>query len=171
MPSRMDTRGVSRIEARALAELALPIITRPPREEAAFPPEFENKQEEEKWYADQQAKREKWEADSKLRQEEATTRFQRELDERLAEAYEAGAQRAVSAEARRAVAVRGYVLLGVVAAVVSMPLIGMLLKLDPDTFGAFIAPVTGIAGTIVGYWFGTVGQVPGQGTTQPPGKE
>jgi hypothetical protein len=43
----------------------------------------------------------------------------------------------------------------------------MLLQLDPQTFGAFIAPVTGIAGTIVGYWFGTVGQ----GTAQPHGQK
>jgi hypothetical protein len=36
-----------------------------------------------------------------------------------------------------------------------MPIIAMALRLDPTTFGSYLAPVTAIAGTIVGYWFGT----------------
>jgi hypothetical protein len=41
---------------------------------------------------------------------------------------------------------------------VGMPVIAMVTKLDPQTFGSYIAPVTGIAGTVVGYWFGTLGR-------------
>jgi multidrug efflux pump subunit AcrA (membrane-fusion protein) len=115
--------------------------------------------EQAKWEKEQDKKVE----EQKRRREQARTEFKQALDERLAAAFAAGAEDAVRAEARRAITVRGYVLLGVVAAVVAMPLIAMLLRLDPQAFGAYIAPVTGITGTIVGYWFGSVGQV----TTQP----
>jgi hypothetical protein len=123
---------------------------------------------------DDEVERKKHEAEEAKRRaeleaslEQAESAFKEQLDRLLAIAFTEGAERAVSAEARRAINVRGYVLLGVVAAVVAMPLIGMLLKLNPQTFGAFIAPVTGIAGTVVGYWFGTVGQ----STTQPHGQK
>jgi hypothetical protein len=32
----------------------------------------------------------------------------------------------------------------------------LLFDVDAESFGTYIAPVTGIAGTVVGYWFGTV---------------
>jgi hypothetical protein len=35
-----------------------------------------------------------------------------------------------------------------------MPIIAILIDLNPTDFGTYIAPVTGIAGTVVGYWFG-----------------
>jgi hypothetical protein len=139
---------VSQIEVRGLAALAAPIV------EVANFAGFEDSEERE--------------AEAAARRASAEQAFRAELVGRLRDAFTAGAETAVSTEARRAVAVRGYVLLGVVAAVVSMPLIGMLFKLDPQAFGAYIAPITGIAGTIVGYWFGTVGQgATGQGISQP----
>jgi hypothetical protein len=122
-------------------------------------------QEEEKKQAE--AERVKQEEQEELRRKQAEYRFKAALDERIRRAYQQGAANAVSREALRAISTRSYVLLGVVAAVVAMPLIGMLLQLDPQAFGAYIAPITGITGTIVGYWFGTVGQgTTGQGTTQ-----
>jgi hypothetical protein len=85
----------------------------------------------------------------------------------LTRAYQQGSANAVSREALRAVSVRSHVLLGVVAAVVAMPRIATFFKLDPQALGAYIAPVTGITGTIVGYWFGAVAQgTTGQGTIQ-----
>jgi hypothetical protein len=125
-----------------------------------------------KWWAEQDEKREAKAKERReqrqARQQQAESEFRATLDERIHKAYEQGAATAVSREAHRAITVRGYVLLGVVAAVVAMPLIGMLLQLDPQAFGAYIAPVTGITGTIVGYWFGTVGQgTTGQDTAQP----
>jgi lipopolysaccharide export LptBFGC system permease protein LptF len=102
--------------------------------------------------------RKKLDAEEAERRAQAEEAFRTELVERLTAAYAAGAENAVSAEARRAVAVRGYALFGVVAAVVAMPLLAMALGLDPQAFGSYMAPVTGIAGTVVGYWFGAVGQ-------------
>jgi hypothetical protein len=131
----------------------------------------------EKWEAEQEKKRNEALAeqrreieDAKRQRQEAEDKFKAALDERIMRAYQQGAETAVSLEAHRAITVRGYVLLGVVAAVVAMPLIGMLLQLDPQAFGAYIAPVTGITGTIVGYWFGTVGQGYTGQVTVPPGR-
>jgi lipopolysaccharide export LptBFGC system permease protein LptF len=126
-----------------------------------------------KWKAEQEDKKAKAQAEQAKREEEterrrqqAEDKFKAALDEHINRAYQLGSANAVSREALRAVSVRSYVLLGVVAAVVAMPLIAMFFKLDPQAFGAYIAPVTGITGTIVGYWFGTVGQATiGQGTT------
>jgi hypothetical protein len=169
----MNTRLVSDIELRGLAEIALPIAAprHAPEETSAEPRDFKDDEERKKWQQQQQAALDQRESEDKLRREQATRAFRQELDQRLAAAYEAGAQSAVSAEARRSITVRGYVLYTIVAAVVAMPLLAMWLELDPQAFGAFIAPVTGIAGTIVGYWFGTAGQPPRQGITQPPDKE
>jgi len=50
--------------------------------------------------------------------------------------------------------VRGIVLLIVVFAVVALPVVGIAYKIQVEDFAQFIAPITGIAGTIIGYWFG-----------------
>jgi hypothetical protein len=172
----MKVRELAQYELKALAELGAPIVVRTQRAVAQememgrpLPPTGMDEVERAKWEEEQEAKeakleaeeraeRAKWEAAEQLRREQAASDFKKALEELLTTAFEAGAESAVSSEVHRAVTVRGYVLLGVVAAVVAMPLIGMLLQLDPQTFGAFIAPITGITGTIVGYWFGTVGQ-------------
>jgi hypothetical protein len=161
MPAKMHKTDVSDSEIRGLAELVMPMLEA--RRELARAGVVDvgrplNKHE--------LVEQEQEKAEARKHLEQATADFKAEVIDQLVNAYEAGRQDAVSDEAHRAINIRGYVLVGVVAAVVSMPLIAMLLRLDPDTFGAFIAPVTGIAGTVVGYWFGTVGQVPGQSTTQ-----
>jgi hypothetical protein len=136
----------------------------PPGMDEAARAKWEEKQEEEE--AKFEARKKELEEKEELRRKQAAERFKAALEDRLTKEFKAGEANAVSREALRAVSVRSYVLLGVVAAVVSMPLIGMLLHLDPQAFGAYIAPITGITGTIVGYWFGTVGQsATGQGTT------
>lgn len=61
-----------------------------------------------------------------------------------------------NAETARQTFIRSIVLLLVVLAVVMMPIIAILTELDPDSFGTYIAPITGIAGTVVGFWFGTI---------------
>jgi hypothetical protein len=144
---------------------------RPPGMDEATAAKWEAAQEEGREKA--RAERVKRQEEEELRRKQAEDKFKAALDDRINRAFQQGAAGAVSREALRAVSVRSYVLLGVVAAVVAMPLIGMLLHLDPQAFGAYIAPVTGITGTIVGYWFGTVGQgtagqgTPGQGPIQP----
>jgi hypothetical protein len=50
---------------------------------------------------------------------------------------------------------RGFVILVVVAAVVIAPLVGLVVQVPASDFSAFMAPITGIAGTIIGYWFGS----------------
>jgi hypothetical protein len=165
MSAHRDMRRVSALELNALAVLGADSVR---TVDTATTGGFRDEAEQAKW-EEEQAKQEK---EEEHRRQQAAMQFEMELDQRLHEAYLAGVERAVSTEARRAISVRSYVLLGVVAAVVSMPLIAMLLHLDPQTFGAFIAPVTGIAGTIVGYWFGTVGQgTSAQGVTRPQGHE
>jgi hypothetical protein len=170
MVPTLNRSWVSNIEIEGLAKIALPIAQ--PRSESAGPaqPPSHLKTDEERrnWQQAEQAKEDA--ADKRVR-EQAANAFRKELVQRLDDAFEAGAQHAVSAQARRSITVRGYVLYIIIAAVVAMPLLAMWLGLDPQAFGAFIAPVTGIAGTIVGYWFGSAGQSPSQGVTQPPGGE
>jgi hypothetical protein len=144
----MTAVDVTPVQLRGLADLAVSIAR---RGGSPTPPESMNREEYEKLIEEQEAK----EAERRTKAEEV---FRTELVDRLTDAYAAGAESAVSAEARRAVTVRGYALFGVVAAVVAMPLLAMTLGLDPQAFGSYIAPVTGIAGTVVGYWFGAVGQ-------------
>jgi hypothetical protein len=50
--------------------------------------------------------------------------------------------------------VRSLVLFAVVCAVVVTPILAMLRKIDPQAFVQYIAPITGITGTVLGYWFG-----------------
>jgi hypothetical protein len=169
---------ISEFELKSLAELGSRSRMRMAEPAGAdmdwdYPPPDLDEAGRSNWKAEQEEKRKKAEAERAKHQEEDKRRRQQAedmlkaaLDERIMRAYQQGTANAVSREALRAISVRSYVLLGVVAAVVAMPLIGMLLDLDPQAFGAYIAPVTGITGTIVGYWFGTVGQVTsGQGTT------
>jgi hypothetical protein len=150
MPTKTEVQEVTHVQLRALAELAAPVILR-----AGYPPGMDK----------EELKRHQVEEDERRAQAEEA--FRTELAERLSAAYTAGAESAVSAEARRAITVRGYVLLGVVAAVVAMPLLAMIFKMDPQAFGSYIAPITGIAGTVVGYWFGAIGQ----GTSQTEGQK
>jgi hypothetical protein len=96
--------------------------------------------------------RKEWEA----RRQEALDEFTAAMNERLARAYFAGADAAVDRADRNNFNARSITLYLVVLAVVAMPAIAMIIKLSPETFGSYIAPVTGIAGTVVGYWFGSL---------------
>jgi hypothetical protein len=53
---------------------------------------------------------------------------------------------------------RAIALITVVVAIVATPIYAMAAKVSPQAFAAYIAPVTGIAGAVVGYWFGASGQ-------------
>lgn len=51
--------------------------------------------------------------------------------------------------------IRSVVLLLVILAVVLTPLLAMgWLKVPPQSFSQYVAPITGITGTVLGYWFG-----------------
>ena len=49
---------------------------------------------------------------------------------------------------------RGISLMLVVIALVLCPLYALIFKIGGSTLSEVVAPVTGIAGAIVGYWFG-----------------
>jgi hypothetical protein len=173
MSSDSHGLGISDFELRSLTDLAAegsrvmtsegPGYWREPQPPGVTGQELADwKTEQEDKRAKAEAKADAEQAEEELRRQQAEDRFKAALDERIRRAYQQGSANAVSREALRSVSVRSYVLLGVVA----MPLIAMFFKLDPQAFGAYIAPVTGITGTIVGYWFGTVGQgTTGQGTS------
>jgi hypothetical protein len=95
-------------------------------------------------------------SDEERKRDEASVlqSFKSQLFEREVDAYLKGIDRATDRAAARAYQTRSIVLFLVVLAVVAMPLIAILLHLPPADFGTYIAPVTGIAGTVVGYWFG-----------------
>ena len=45
--------------------------------------------------------------------------------------------------------------LGLTASVVVLVFLGVILRLPPSDFAQYIAPLTGIAGLALGYWFGS----------------
>ena len=84
--------------------------------------------------------------------EEANSRAQHELEKAISELK-------LKAETRRtsiADAARTVTLLLVIVVLVMTPLVLMLrpVPLDPSIYAQYMAPVTGIAGTVIGYWFG-----------------
>jgi lipopolysaccharide export LptBFGC system permease protein LptF len=141
--ARLDVR-LSDADVRSLLGQAGELLSRP----AEQPP------------ADQ-AERQKWEEELRAQAEQAFQSFRDEVLNREIDAYLKGADAVTNQAARTAYNTRSLVLLLVVLAVVVMPLIAMANGLNPQSFGAYIAPVTGIAGTVVGYWFGTVERRPG----------
>jgi hypothetical protein len=102
------------------------------------------------------------EANEELQLRDLEKRWQVELDDRKNRAeLEFTAARQTS----KGESIRSYVLLAVVLAVVATPVYAMTVNIDPQSFGQYIAPITGIAGTIIGYWFG---QRSGQTTIVSP---
>jgi hypothetical protein len=78
--------------------------------------------------------------------------------EELEEAYGIGSKDAVSADHKAEVLVRSVILVMVVAVVAAMSIIALVLQLDPHVFTTYLAPIVGIAGTVIGYWFGSAGR-------------
>lgn len=59
---------------------------------------------------------------------------------------------------RRAESIRGWALVAVVVTIVISPWTAIFAGVAPEDFGLYMIPVTGIAGTIIGYWFGQGGR-------------
>lgn len=55
---------------------------------------------------------------------------------------------------RRAESVRGWALVAVVFSIIASPWVAMLAGVAAKDFSLYVTPVTGIAGAIIGYWFG-----------------
>lgn len=99
---------------------------------------------------------------ARVEQERKLAEFEQALEARDIQQFQEGGRLAFSEASRRAYQARSIVLLLVVLAVVAMPVIAILIGLSPEDFGAYIAPVTGIAGTVVGYWFGSADRESGK---------
>ena len=95
--------------------------------------------------------------------QQAGTALKVEIERRLEQAFEAGKKRESDHNTQSAWNARSIALYLVVLAVVLMPFVAIWIGLDPEAFGTYIAPVTGIAGTVVGYWFGTIERQSGGG--------
>jgi hypothetical protein len=82
---------------------------------------------------------------------------------------------ATAEQAGKSDAARSWTLLAIVAAIVLMPAIGIVSGVAAQSFSQFIAPITGIAGTVIGYWFSqqsggptSSGRPRDQGGSTPP---
>jgi hypothetical protein len=103
-----------------------------------------------------------WDREFRLREMER--RWEAEQEDRKSRAEDAARAAEVTASGDN---VRSYVLLFVIAGIVGTPVYAMVAEVDPQSFGQYIAPVTGIAGTVIGYWFGQRG---GTGALAAPEK-
>ncbi|MEB3966810.1 hypothetical protein OKJ48_42250 [Streptomyces kunmingensis] len=91
------------------------------------------------------------EIDAEVRLRETERRWEVELADRRHRADLAYEQ---SGLVRRAEDVRGWALVAVVFAIIASPWIAMIAGVAAKDFSLYVAPVTGIAGAIIGYWFG-----------------
>jgi hypothetical protein len=153
MPGESLIPMLSELESGALVEVAGSVVflSRSTGEEPYFAP---GASEEDRRKAEEEDRKRKAERETKRK--EALDQFVNAVNERLAGAYNAGANAAIDRADRNNFNARSVTLYLVVLAVVAMPAIAMIINLNPQTFGSYIAPVTGIAGTVVGYWFGTL---------------
>src|ERR671910_3553506 len=94
-------------------------------------------------------------------QKNAYKELRNRITNRTADAYIRGINDATDRNAIRSYRARSIVLLLVVLSVVAMPIIAMVSNINPETFAAYIAPVTAITGTVIGYWFGASDSQPG----------
>lgn len=93
-----------------------------------------------------------------LRLEQAKNDAHRKIGAQVEAIYEAGCDDAVQAERRLEARVRTAVLVMVVAVVAVLSVLALVMRLDAQQFTLYLAPVTGMAGTVLGYWFGAAGR-------------
>ncbi|MEW2315209.1 hypothetical protein [Streptomyces bauhiniae] len=101
------------------------------------------------------------EIEAEVRLRETERRWEVELEDRK---HRADLAYQHSGLIRRAESVRGWALVAVVFSIIASPWVAMISGITAKDFSLYITPVTGIAGAIIGYWFGQ-GQ---QNTLQPP---
>ncbi|MFJ1758601.1 hypothetical protein [Kitasatospora sp. NPDC088134] len=86
-----------------------------------------------------------------LQSRETERRWEVELEDRK---YRANLVHQHVAVTRRAEGIRGWALVAVVVAIAVSPWVAMIANVPANNFSMYMVPVTGIAGTIIGYWFG-----------------
>ena len=91
------------------------------------------------------------EIDAEVRLRETERRWEVELADRK---HRADLSFEQSGLVRRAENVRGWALVAVVFAIIASPWVAMIAGVAAKDFSLYVAPVTGIAGAIIGYWFG-----------------
>ncbi|WP_127468289.1 hypothetical protein [Streptomyces sp. B27] len=91
------------------------------------------------------------EIDAEVRLRETERRWAVELEDRKHRADLAFQQ---SGLVRRAEGVRGWALVAVVFSIIASPWVAMIAGIAAKDFSLYVTPVTGIAGAIIGYWFG-----------------
>ncbi|NUR03912.1 MAG: hypothetical protein HOY79_47605 [Streptomyces sp.] len=91
------------------------------------------------------------EIEAEVRLREIERRWEVELADRKHRADLAFEQ---SGLVRRAEGVRGWALVAVVFAIIASPWVAMIADVAARDFSLYVTPVTGIAGAIIGYWFG-----------------
>ncbi|MER5356893.1 hypothetical protein [Streptomyces sp. NPDC002785] len=101
------------------------------------------------------------EIEAEVRLRELERRWEVELADRKHRADLAYEQ---SGLVRRAEGVRGWALVAVVFAIIASPWVAVITGVAAKDFSLYVTPVTGIAGAIIGYWFGQGRQDP----IQPP---
>jgi hypothetical protein len=127
---------LSEFESSALASVAAQAVGYGIRKVSAGPPFDASEEEKRKYREEEQQRREKEEVERK----EAIEKFAAAVNERLAKAYDAGANAAVERADRSNFNARSITLYLVVLAVVAMPVIAMIIKLNPQTFGKLHRP-------------------------------
>jgi len=96
------------------------------------------------------------EVDAEVRLREIERRWEVELEDRKHRADLAFEQ---SGLIRRAEGIRGWALVAVVFSIIASPWVAMICGVAAKDFSLYVTPVTGIAGAIIGYWFGQGQQV------------
>ncbi len=91
------------------------------------------------------------EIDAEVRLRETERRWAVELEDRKHRADLAFQQ---SGLVRRAEGVRGWALIAVVFSIIASLWVAMIAGVAAKDFSLYVTPVTGIAGAIIGYWFG-----------------
>ncbi|MEV6151888.1 hypothetical protein AB0L53_16235 [Nonomuraea sp. NPDC052129] len=77
------------------------------------------------------------------------------IEKRIKAAYGDGHDAGVGHMERSSEAARTLALFIVLIAVASITVVAMVKEVDVQDVSIYIAPLTGIAGTVVGYWFGS----------------
>jgi hypothetical protein len=60
-----------------------------------------------------------------------------------------------AAHPRTGASLRAFVTMSLISAIIVTVLLGILLRLPTEAFAAYIAPLSALAGTALGYWFGS----------------
>jgi hypothetical protein len=93
-----------------------------------------------------------------LRLDKAKDEAHEKIGAQVEAIYRAGVEDAAQTERQREARVRTAVLIIVVAVVAVLSVMALVLRLDAQQFTLYLAPITGMAGTVLGYWFGAAGR-------------